>query len=375
MAWMWLLMALAAGILFVHPYVTYPLSLVLMPCRPVRSGAGGCSGTLVFCAYNEMAVLPEKVANLRAIRLVAPALKFACYIDFGTDGSVEYLRREAGDLLSVIVASERTGKAVGMSRLAAAAKTEVMIFTDANVVLEPATVPRLLEYFNDPSIGGVCGTLNYVNAGETSTARTSSAYWSLEERIKKLETRSGSTMGADGSIFATRLTHYPCVPPHLLDDFITSMSVIFAGLRLISVPDVLAYERSASKSADEFRRKRRIACRAFSSHRHLWPQLRAMGALDRYKYVSHRLIRWHGAAFAALSALFGLMFLGALVGPLWSLAALLGAVALVVAGWRTGAPGLSHLYELLRALWATLLGVYDSWRGVTYQTWQPVQSR
>ena len=108
-----------------------------------------------------------------------------------------------------------------------------MIFTDANVVLDPATVPRLLEYFDDPNVGGVCGTLTYVNPGETSTARTSSTYWKLEEVIKKLETRSGSTMGADGSIFATRLRYYPKVPSHLLDDFITSMSVIF-------VPDVVA---------------------------------------------------------------------------------------------------------------------------------------
>ena len=375
MGWLWLLMAFAAGILFIHPYLTYPLSLAFMPRKRVRSGAGAGSATLVFCAYNEMAVLPQKVANLRAIRAVAPTLRFACYVDLGTDDSVEYLRREAGDFLSVTAARERTGKAVGMSRLAAEATTEIMIFTDANVVIEPATAPRLLEYFDDPGVGGVCGTLVYVNAGETSTARTNSAYWSLEERIKKLETRSGSTMGADGSIFATRLSHYPKVPPHLLDDFIVSMSVIFAGLRLISVQDVLAYERSASGSADEFRRKRRIACRAFSSHRHLWPQLRAMGALDRYKYVSHRLLRWHGAAFAGLFVLFGLMFLAAMVGPLWSLAVLLCGGGLVMAGWRTGAPGLSHIYELLRALWATLLGVYDSWRGVTYQTWQPVESR
>ena len=215
----------------------------------------------------------------------------------------------------------------------------------------------------------------YVNADETSTALTNSTYWRLEERIKKLETRSGSTMGADGSIFATRLAYYPSVPSHLLDDFITSMSVIFAGLRLISVPDVRAYERSASRSVDEFRRKRRIACRAFSSHRHLWPQIRAMNPVDRYKYVSHRLIRWHGAAFAALSVLFGLMFLAALIGPLWSAGVLVASCALVALGQRTGAPGLSHTYDLLCALWATLLGVYDSWRGVTYQTWQPIQNR
>ena len=40
------------------------------------------------------------------------------------------------------------------------------------------------------------------------------------------------------------------------------------------------------------RRKIRIACQAFNVHRLLWPQNPPAGALDRYKYVSHKLLRW-----------------------------------------------------------------------------------
>ena len=37
--------------------------------------------------------------------------------------------------------------------------------------------------------------------------------------------------------------------------------------------------------------------------------------------------------------------------------------------------GHAKIAELLRAVWATMLGVIDAWKGKTYQTWQPPQSR
>ena len=329
---------------------------------------------MVFCAYNEAASVPDKIENLRAIRAVAPQIKFACYVDLSTDNTLELLQRHA-DLIDVTAATERTGKAAGMGLLARAATTEVMIFTDANVMVEPQSLPKMLDYFRDPEVGCVCGTLIYTNPDESATAGTNSAYWRLEEMIKKREARTGSTMGADGSIFASRLAYYPVVPTHLLDDFIVSMSILFAGLRIISVPDVVAYERSAVASEDEFRRKRRIACRAYSSHRYLRPQLARMSLTDRYKYISHRFLRWYGAATGSLSILFSLLFIA--LAWNWLAMALLCLIAAAIF-WlssKVRAPGLSHVYETIRAIYAAGLGVYDAWRGRTYQRWQPIQTR
>lgn len=371
-----LLIAVLFGLLFLHPYIFYPLSLRLFRRRPVRVAEDGPlpSATLVFCAYNEAAALPDKIANLRAIRQAVPHIQFKAYVDLSTDGTLDMLRANA-DLLEVFAAEQRTGKASGMRILAHASTSEIMIFTDANVLVDPATVPRMLRYFSDPEVGGVCGTLVYVNPGESATSSVNSFYWRLEERIKKDEARSGSTMGADGSLFATRRALYPEVPAHLLDDFIVSMSVVFAGKRLISAPDVIAYEKSAARSADEYRRKRRIACRAYSSHRHLAPAIRRMSLANRYKYLSHRFIRWYGATWAVLSASFAL----AGVATLWGLMPTVVLLfAMLVALWavlhaRRGPLG--RVAELLRALWATMRGVGDALAGKRYQTWQPAQSR
>lgn len=363
-------------LLFIHPYVTYPLSLMLFRERPLRLGSGSrpATASMLFCAYNEERSLPSKIDNLRQIKALDGSVQMLAYSDFSTDGTLALLQSE-GDLLTAIGGTTRTGKALGMRRLASSADGDILIFTDANVLLEPNAIERLLTYFSDPTVGGVAGSLVYINPDESTTAMVGSAYWQLEESIKRLESRCGSIMGADGSIFATRRSLYPEVPGHLLDDFIVSISVTFAGYRLIHAGDVVAYERGATVSADEFRRKRRIACRAFNTHRHLWSTIRqTFGVGDLYKYLSHKLLRWFGlvpltigaASMAAALSLMGLSWLALILG-----------LAAVGGFWlgRLGVPGLGAGAELLLSILATFLGIIDSLRGKTYQTWAPALSR
>lgn len=369
--------SLLAGALFLHPYVSFPLSLRLMRARPVARKEAGLpdpSATLLFSAYNEERALPAKLANLEAIKAQYPALEILAYSDMSTDSTLPLLESRP-DLLRVIPTTERTGKAMGMRKMVAQAQGEICIFTDANVLLEPESVGRLLGYFHDPAIGGVSGTLRYINDADGTTASIGGLYWRLEEKIKALESRYGSMMGADGSIFATRRALYPEVPPHLLDDMIASMSVLFRGYRLISADDVIAYERNTTDPRDEFRRKRRIACRSFASSRHLWPQMaRHFSLADKYKFVSHKLLRWFGAPLATLSAVMLSLALW-LDGRTMLLALLWGGAALVVLGAAARIRPCAMLLGIASAIWATFLGVTDALRGRTYQTWAPAKSR
>jgi cellulose synthase/poly-beta-1,6-N-acetylglucosamine synthase-like glycosyltransferase len=370
------LVGVVCVILFLHPYLIYPQSLRLFRTQAIRRSPSASlpSATLVFCAYNEAESMPEKIENLRQIHAVAPHIKFKAYTDLCTDNTLEILRAHS-DLIDVHAATERTGKALGMRRLVAASNSDIMIFTDANVLVDPDTIPTLLRYFDDPAIGGVCGKLIYLNADKSPTARVNSLYWRMEEATKREESRSGSTMGADGSIFATRRRLYPRVPEHLLDDLIVSMSVVFAGYRLVSAPDVLAYEKAAVASRDEFRRKRRISCRAYASHRHLKPQLSRMYLINRYKYVSHRLVRWYGGMVMGAGWVAFVVWIAVMMGVLAGVAFAIvtgGVVAIILAS-RRGVLG--RLSEMGWAIIATSIGVIDAWRGRRYQIWQPPQSR
>lgn len=370
--------ASACLLVLAHSYLLYPLSLRLLPGRPVSRSDGSVApptATLLFSAFNEERSLPAKIENLAAIKALHPDLEIIAYSDCSTDRTNALLAARA-DLLELIVAPQRTGKASGMRLMVERAKGEICIFTDANVLLEPEAVARLLSYFSDPHVGGVCGTLHYINGeGEGATARVGGAYWRLEEKIKKLESRSGSVMGADGSIFAMRRSLYPRVPAHLLDDMIASFHVLLAGQRLVSADDVIAFEKSATVLKDELRRKRRIGCRAWLSYRHLAPKMRAgLSILQRYQFLSHKLLRWFGGA--------------ALVGFVVAVTMALlldGRPTMAVGLWIAGGAGLllgflgvrpfAEILAALLSLFAALMGVFDAWRGRTYQIWAPVASR
>jgi hypothetical protein len=155
------------------------------------------------------------------------------------------------------------------------------------------------------------------------------------------------------------------------DDFTVSMSAVFAGSRLVRRSDALAHEALVASSREEFRRKVRIAARAYHTHLHLRPGVRRLSRVDRYKYTSHKLLRWHSATFLVLGAVALAVSVGGQFGPV-ALGLTTGAVAVLVGLVAVLRPRLfGQVREVLLALLATNWGVWQAVRGRTYATWQP----
>jgi cellulose synthase/poly-beta-1,6-N-acetylglucosamine synthase-like glycosyltransferase len=364
--------------LALHPFVTYPLSLKVLArlrARPVApaEGAPMPSFAVCVCAYNEEAVIEDKVRNLLEMRAaLGGRLEILVYVDAATDRTAEILRRHEHEL-TLVVSPQRYGKTHGMNRLVAMAGADIVVFTDANVRVDPEALPRLARYFADPDVGCVCGVLTYVNEDETPTAASGALYWRLEEAIKQLESDTGSVMGADGSVFAIRRDLHRPVPDDIIDDFFVSLSILCDGRRVVRAPDVHAFEKSATSSGDEFRRKVRISCQAVNVHRLLWPRLSGMDGLTLYKYISHKWLRWMTAFLLAGAGLSGLAFLWTVFGGAGLAAAAATATAFVLAD-RLGVGKVRMIREILSAFAATAVGVLRSYRGDRFQTWSPAQS-
>ncbi len=362
----------------VHPFTTYPLSLMaLARFRPrpvaVRPAAPDTRVALCVCAYNEEKVIRAKAENMVSMRRAMPGLELLVYVDAASDRTADILR-EYGNEMTVIVSPARHGKTYGMNMLVQATDAELIVFSDANVMFAPDAIPCLLSRFADPEVGCVCGHLIYTLADHSATAVTGSIYWRLEETIKRLETCSGSTMGADGSIFAIRRALHHPPPPDIIDDMHVSLSILCDGRRIVRADDALAFEEATTKAGDEFRRKVRIACQAFNVHRLLRPRLARLSPLDRYKYTSHKLLRWYTVyllAAAGLCVTAGLAVLGAWLPLL--LGALAGGSLLVAARLHpAGPPG--KIIDIVAAFVATGLGIVRSLRGERFQVWTPPAS-
>ena len=362
-----------------HPYTTYPLSLALL--GRIRSATRRAQATstrplrfaICTCAYNEEGIIEEKARNLLALKERHPQLDVLLYVDAATDGTAAILQRYA-DRLRVIVAQRRHGKTHGMNRLVSMTDADIVIFTDANVMLDVNAIERLATHFADADVGCVCGNLIYTNAGDSSMAQTGSLYWRIEQRIKRLESRWGAVMGADGSLFAIRRELHRPPPDHIIDDMYVSFNVLFEGYRVVQVDDVMAFEKTASVAHEEFHRKVRIACQAFNVHRLMWPQLKRMSPLRFYMYVSHKLMRWFSIYFLAAAAFF--LLAGMLVAGASMLALACAAVAgiVAVAGWGFRIGRFAQAMDIVTAFIGAGVGVLKSLSGELYQTWKPAGS-
>jgi len=375
---------LVLGILCVlaacHPFTTYPWSLIVLQAlrpakryRPDGTADAHLNCAICVCAYNEEPGIARKVENLLALRMREPGLEIFVYVDGASDRTAEILREYASQIY-LHIATERRGKTYGMNVLASKARAPILIFTDANVLMDLNCVGDFRRYFADPEIGCVCGNLVYTNGGASATASSGSVYWRFEEAIKKLEMESGSMMGADGSVFAIRRSLHKPPPEHIIDDMYVSLMILCSGYRVIQASDALAYEESVVSAREEFRRKIRIACQAFNVHRLLWPQLRKLDRITLYKYVSHKLIRWFTIYFLAIAAA---AFEAALIvagHARIAVALSAGTAAALLLGCISRMKPFAQMAGIIAAFTGTGWGVWRSLRGERYQTWTPAAS-
>lgn len=362
-----------------HPFTTYPLSLVLLKRwrpRPLQPAPRPRPYRYAICvaAYNEAAVIRRKAENLVALQQELGNADLLVYVDGASDDTAKILAEFASDI-DVVVSPMRSGKSAGMNALLARTTADIVIFTDANAIIDPEGVAALGGYFDDPKVGCVCGHLVYSGEADFSqTAEVGSTYWRLEEHIKRLESDTGSAMGADGALFAIRRELYRPVREDVIDDMFTSISILCDGYRVVRGEEFRAWEPPTTQSGEEFRRKVRISCRAFNAHRLLWSRLRILDAVTIYKYLSHKLLRWFSGMNLMIAALFAWLLLASLIGFWISLA----LAAVIIGGltflYAAGLRPVRLIGEIVFALIAASFGVVKSLQGERFQTWTPPAS-
>ena len=366
--------------LAIHPFTTYPVTLLFLkrlrktpnaPALPDSGGAPLPSAAFCVAAYNEESVIVAKVENMLRLATTVSSCQILVYVDAATDSTAELLEPYR-DRIDVIAGRTRQGKSFGLKTLIERATADILVFTDANVILDEKALSELCRRFADPEVGCVCGHLVYGNGAESSTAAVGDLYWRLEEAIHQLESDTVGIVGADGSLFATRRSMHRPAPPDLVDDFYVSMRILLEGHKVVRAGDALAFERAGSNEGEEFDRRVRIACRAFNVHRELWSDICSARPGILYAYVSHKLLKWFIAYNLMAASLFGLAAAFAAFHSL-QLGAVLVVVGLLAAAlWRFDVSPSRQIGSMCFAFVGAALGVAKSMRGERFQTWNPI---
>ena len=293
--------------------------------------------TIVVAAHDEETCIQQKIDNCLALDYPPDRLEVLVGCDGCTDRTAE-LARARGDARVVVHEGPRAGKAVVLSRLVPRARGDLVLLTDANVMLDRGAARALARHFQDPKVGAVVGRLRLYNRVRQDFEE--SLYWKYETVLKYYEGKLGCVLGANGGIYAVRrLLFQPLRDTTITDDFVVPIRIASRGWRVPYEPEATAYEETTEDVDHEFGRRARIGAGNWQSVALVPEVLDPRTGFLHFAFVSHKLLRWL-TPFLLGAALVASVPLAIGGGARWVglLATQLAFYALALAGWR-GARG------------------------------------
>ena len=363
-----------AAFLLLYAYVLYPaLLFALSASRRVDSdretavGIAAPSLSLIVAAYNEERCIAQKIENFLACRYSGDA-ELILVSDGSSDRTAEIAESMASSRVRVFRQPERSGKGVAVNTGAAAARGEVLVFTDANAMFAADALEKVALPLRDKSIGLVTGVSRY--PGET----IGSVYQRYEQMLKGLESRLGVVAGADGALYAMRRELFKPLDPALINDFVHPILASIAGAQSVMAGDAFALEEFSA--ASEFARQVRMVSQAALVYFRLLPELIKQ---RRWRSIlvltSHKMLRWLTAPLLAIGVIATVPLAqdGGFFRVVLGLEILFAIVAAV--GWiatRRGTEGKATIaYQFVALNCAQAVGLWRCFAGEVPVLWEP----
>jgi biofilm PGA synthesis N-glycosyltransferase PgaC len=249
--------------------------------------------TLIIAAYNEEDFIREKISNTLALEYPPGKLEILFITDGSSDNTPGIIAEYPG--IRLMHQPERRGKVAAIHRAVEQVNTPILIFTDANTLLNKKALIHIARHYQNAAVGAVAGEKR-IHTDEQADAGSAGEgfYWKYESLLKKWDSELHSVVGAAGELFSVRADLYtPVSEDTILDDFMISMLIASKGYRIVYEPDAYAVETASENIREELKRKIRIAAGGIQSIVWLSSLLNIFRhGLLSFQYISHRVLRW-----------------------------------------------------------------------------------
>jgi cellulose synthase/poly-beta-1,6-N-acetylglucosamine synthase-like glycosyltransferase len=354
--------------------------------RPVLKKPGEHSVSIILAARNAEAILAEKMENLQHLQYPTENWEIVFCSDGSVDSTVDVAQRFANNKVKVIAVPDHNGKNAALRRAVEASSGNILVFTDADAIIEQQAIMKLLECLVSPDVGGVCGQRRIAEKSAAGLALPQHHHTSLDSALKIAESRVDSITSNDGKLYAVRRNLMPPLPDGVADDLFVCLAIVRQGFRFVFQPEAVAFIHTPSRGIlHEFERRRRIVCgglQAIRKNRRILSP--ACHGLYSVRLMLHKVLRRQlpfmlaGIAIStALLALFSWWFVGLLAAEaLFALSALLHPLWL-----RTGRTANLFAHASTAACYVLALnagmalGVIDAFRGRHAVRWHPKKAR
>jgi biofilm PGA synthesis N-glycosyltransferase PgaC len=329
--------------------------------------------SVLISARNEERDIERKVRETLNWHYPPEQLELLVASDASDDRTDEILRSIHEPRLKYKRMQNRVGKNEALNRLVPLAAGDLLFFTDANSRIDPDCLRLMTRHFADHRVGCVTGYEHTLPEEKRVVVGTGwRAFLDIESRITLLESRLGSVLTCDGSIYCIRRQLYTRVVPELANDLEIPIRIGSQGWALLYEPAAISVEREIRNIREDFDRRRRICGQGSLGILKLRKFLRG---LRLWQFISRKVLRW-----LTLLPLVGLFISSVYLASRPIFAFILGLQLLfygfALVGWlvaskRRGAAGLfTFPFYFLLVNTGAMTGLIDTCLGRRFSVWE-----
>lgn len=325
--------------------------------------------TVLLTVHNEETILRKRIENILRCDYPSGKLRILIASDGSTDSTNDIVRSFSGQGVQLFE-SPGLGKTGTQNAAIGSIESDLIAFTDADILFDVDWCRQIARQFQDPRIGAVDGRSFYDVPASDAVQASQGFYWNYEQKLRFLESRLEILAVTSGACFAIRRSLFVTMDPAIGEDCIVPLDIVAQGYLVVHEPLAISRFDSAEDSSMTLRRRIRMTLRNWQG---TWTRSQLLNPFRHPGYAialwSHKLLRWLSPVFlatATLCSLTQLMIAPSMIATL--VFAPFGSLFVLAAiGWLsahrklripcTGAP-----YSFLLANVAFLIGL---WRALT----------
>jgi len=268
--------------LLLSSFILYPLLLLVSrvfyryKSQPINNQNIPESVSFIIAVHNAENLIVEKIKNIEQLDFGVIHYEIIIYLDGCTDNTFTKIQAVASDKIQIINEKKHFGKITGLNKAVLQATGDILIFTDADAILEQDLVHVLLEHFKNPLCGGVCG-LRAIKEKQGKLRLAQHLYITVDSYIKKLESYLGNITSNDGKLYAVRRNLFKPIADAVTDDLYSCLNITEQHYHFVFEPKAIAHISTPSRhSGHEYARRRRIVTRSLNS---IWLKRRLLNPL------------------------------------------------------------------------------------------------
>ncbi|MBN1618217.1 glycosyltransferase [Candidatus Dojkabacteria bacterium] len=218
--------------------------------------------SIIIPTHNEEKVVKKKLINILATLVSEQKSEIILVDDGSTDHTLDIARDFNKNLekkIKIIASVENKGKPTALNNAVRAARGEIIVVTDADVLISEKSLSSILSNFSNPKIGAVCGREIIENPYENSITRVEYQYRNVFHFSKVIEKSAKyPPIPFHGGLMAFRRSLYTELASDTIgDDHEIAISIWKLGYDVIYDPNTVFYEHATPSLTELYQQKKR----------------------------------------------------------------------------------------------------------------------